>query len=355
MSSNNTKIQKAFAGVNTGKGFVSFYDGIFPEDRLCGLYIIKGGAGTGKSTFMKHLAERATKKNLIVEHYLCGSDEASLDGVIVKNADGRAIGIIDGTPPHARDHRCAGASGDILNFGEFWDSRGLRSKREIIEKLTNEKSRLFDTAYRYLGAAERINRSVTALAQDVYLDEKGSAAAARIISSIGKPGTVLERQLSGYTMNGAVSLKPKESVREFRITGDEDIARLFLGDVYNYVKEHKISAQINCYPLDLKYIDSIYFPEASVWLYYGNGDDDNSEKTINTRRFISKEKSAEYRQRLRFGKKCRNSLIDGAFEALHLAREKHFALEKIYGACMDFSRLAVQSEIWTDAILSRLD
>ncbi len=355
MSSKYTNIQTAFAGANTGKGFVSFYERSFAENRLCGLYIIKGGAGTGKSTFMRRLGKKAVSKGFTVEHYLCGSDEASLDGVIIKGSDGRAVGVIDGTPPHARDLKCAGAAGDILNFGEFWDSRGLSSERETVERLAGEKSALFDTVYRYLGAAERVNRSVTALAEKMYLAEKASAAAARLVASVGVSGEVEERQLSGYTMNGEVSLVPTGEARRFGITGDIDIARLFLGDVYRCVKSRGISAQISRCPLDLGYIDSIYFPKTAVWLYYEDGEGVTLEKTVNTRRFTDKEKAAEYRQRLRFGKKCRASLIGGALETLGAVRERHFALERIYGAYMDFAGLSAHAEEWSEEILSRLD
>lgn len=355
MSSKYTNIRTAFAGANTGKGFVSFYERSFAEDNLSGLYVIKGGAGTGKSTFMRHLGEKAASKGFTVEHYLCGSDEASLDGVIIKGSDGRAVGVIDGTPPHARDLRCAGAAGDILNFGEFWDSRGLSSERGTVDRLASEKSALFDTVYRYLGAAERINRSVTALAEEIYLAEKASAAAARLVASVGESGDIDERQLAGYTMNGEVSLVPEGNVRRFGITGDIDIARLFLGDVYRYVKARGISAQISRCPLDLGYIDSIYFPKAAVRLYYDDGKEVAVEKAVNTKRFTDKEKAAEYRQRLRFGKKCRASLIGGALETLGAVRERHFALERIYGAHMDFAGLSARAEEWSEEIMSRLD
>ena len=63
-------IKTSFAGANTGRGFVSFYDTIFPEDELDGLYIIKGGAGTGKSTFMKKLGTLALKNGYKVTTFL---------------------------------------------------------------------------------------------------------------------------------------------------------------------------------------------------------------------------------------------------------------------------------------------
>ena len=43
-----------FACVNSGKGFLSYFDRFLEEIRY--LYIIKGGPGTGKSGLMAHIA-----------------------------------------------------------------------------------------------------------------------------------------------------------------------------------------------------------------------------------------------------------------------------------------------------------
>ena len=347
----------AFAGANTGSGFISFYDSIFSEEKLAGLYIIKGGSGTGKSTFMKKLGEVAAKSGCACEKYLCGSDEDSLDGLLIHGKTGKTVGVIDGTPPHPKELRSPGAAGDILNFGEFWDSCGLMEKRSEIEGIVKEKGVLFDTAYRYLGAAERINRHVSTLAAGAYLREKSAAAASRLVSSIGVRGKACNRQLSGYTMKGCASLAPAfGEIREYIVMGDSDFGKLFLADAESCIKEKGISAQISRSPLNLTSVEGIYFPESRVWLHIGCIDDSSSpEKIINVRRFIDSEKLSSFRQRLRFGQKCRKALLEGAEQSLAVAREKHFALEAIYKDYMNFDALEEKAEIWRKEILSRVE
>lgn len=353
MKRNEKSIKKSFAGANTGKGFVSFYDAIFPEEKLEGLYIIKGGSGTGKSTFMKNLSNAAIKKGHKTEHYLCGSDAGSLDGIIINGRTGKKVGVIDGTPPHPREFRCPGAAGDILNFGMFWDSKGLRSIRQDIDLIVNEKSVYFDTAYRYLGAVGKISSHIYNMAEEMYLREKGSAAAKRLVDQVGMKGNCSYRQLTGYTMNGAIQIPPKDGeVREFLLSGNKEIASLFLSDVVKHISEGAVSAEIDLSPIDMKHILGIYFPGSNVWLHIGEGD---GEKIINTRRFIDKDIEVQYRQRLRFGRKCMTSLEDGALTALSGAKEKHFMLEEMYGRYMNFDALAEQSALWYSEILSRLD
>nr|NLJ02146.1 ATP-binding protein [Bacillota bacterium] len=50
-----------FAGSNSGKGFFSLFDNIIgPEARR--VYLLKGGPGTGKSSFMSYIANAAAHK-----------------------------------------------------------------------------------------------------------------------------------------------------------------------------------------------------------------------------------------------------------------------------------------------------
>ena len=346
--------KESFSGSNTGSGFVSFYDGIFSEESLDGLYIIKGGPGTGKSTFMKTLADRAEMSGCSCRRYLCGSDNNSLDGIIVTDGNGKSVGILDGTPPHPKEFRSPGAAGDILNFGVFWDSISLKKRRCEIDTINREKAVCFETAYKYLGAADKINRHISSLTKGVYLKDKARAIASRLVSSIGQSGFVSYIQLTGFTMNGKVILPlVDDGIKEYAVSGNDYVARLFLSDVLDVIQSKGITAQISRSPLNLRDIEGIYFPESRVWLYIGAGDD--ADKVINTRRFIDKEAMSLCRQKMRFGKKCRQSLLDGATESLSAARIHHFALEEIYKEYMDFDALNRQSEIWYSEIMSRLD
>ena len=109
-----------FAGANTHKGFFNCFSDIFDEAELTALYIIKGGPGTGKSTFMKKLIAAAKEKGAVCRAYLCGSDPSSLDAVTLEKGEKR-IAVIDGTSPHAYDARYPGAVSRILDCAAFLD------------------------------------------------------------------------------------------------------------------------------------------------------------------------------------------------------------------------------------------
>ncbi len=144
-----------FPGANTPKGFYSYYDYILKSREARRIIVLKGGPGTGKSTFMKRIAKHLESLGYETELLHCSSDPNSLDGVCARDM---GFLILDGTSPHIVDPKCPGAVDEIINLGDFWDKNGiLKYKNEIIE--TNEKiSSLFSMAYMYLKSAKCLEK-----------------------------------------------------------------------------------------------------------------------------------------------------------------------------------------------------
>lgn len=92
------KVKKVFPGGNTGYGFYSLYDNINPNPgEVNAIFIMKGGPGVGKSSFMRWIGQQMRERGYDIEEHNCSSDNGSLDGVKIP-----AIGVslIDGTAPH---------------------------------------------------------------------------------------------------------------------------------------------------------------------------------------------------------------------------------------------------------------
>jgi len=87
-----------FLGANTYDGFQSLYEPFVASPRIDRLFILKGGAGCGKSTFMKTIAGAAEQTGLSVERILCSGDPGSLDGIFIPSL---RLAYVDGTAPHA--------------------------------------------------------------------------------------------------------------------------------------------------------------------------------------------------------------------------------------------------------------
>ena len=131
-----------FACINSGQGFRSYFDTFLGKMQY--VYVIKGGPGTGKSGFMRRIRKEAQKRGEESLPIFCSSDPESLDGLILKE---RRIAFVDGTSPHVQEPAQPGVDGEILNFGEFWESERLGSEREEILFLARQKAEGYRRGY----------------------------------------------------------------------------------------------------------------------------------------------------------------------------------------------------------------
>ncbi len=167
-----------FPGNNTPEGFYSYYRHILGQREANKIICIKGGPGTGKSTFMKKIASHFSKKGEDVDYLHCSADENSLDGIVLKR---RRVAVIDGTSPHTTDPVTPGAVDKIVNLGDFWDEETIGASKNKIIDLNEETSRWYRIAYNYLGAAKNVYRSLQEIYSDAAEDSEIYKLAAHIL------------------------------------------------------------------------------------------------------------------------------------------------------------------------------
>ena len=146
------RIKSVFPGGNTSRGFFSFYDYIIGPEATR-VFIIKGGPGVGKSSFMKAIGEEMISRGFDVEYHHCSSDNNSLDGLVISDLK---VAFVDGTAPHVVDPKYPGCVDEIVHLGDYWDEGGMVRNKEEIIKLNRQVGRCFARAYRYLAAAYRV-------------------------------------------------------------------------------------------------------------------------------------------------------------------------------------------------------
>ncbi len=84
-----------FFGAATINGSVDYIDNITAD--LKKRYFIKGRPGSGKSTIMKKIAQKALESGCDVDIYHCAFDPKSLDMIVIKQLD---LCVFDSTAPH---------------------------------------------------------------------------------------------------------------------------------------------------------------------------------------------------------------------------------------------------------------
>ena len=148
-------IRHFFPGGNTPQGFFSYYGEILDVTSVGRLAVIKGGPGTGKSTFMKQLGEALEKAGESVTYLHCSSDPYSLDGLFLKRYNSA---IVDGTAPHVTDPRYPGGADILLNFCDAIGEEQMAGHGEALRQLNREISENFRAGYCCLNAAASIGR-----------------------------------------------------------------------------------------------------------------------------------------------------------------------------------------------------
>lgn len=145
-------IKRMFSGAVTSQGFYSLYHYMI-EKNARHIFILKGGPGVGKSTFMKKISQTMLERGYDVEFHHCSSDNDSIDGVVFQELN---IALLDGTAPHIVDPKTPGAVDEMINLGEYWDEEVIKKhKREIMA--CNEKiSGYFQRAYFALQEAKTV-------------------------------------------------------------------------------------------------------------------------------------------------------------------------------------------------------
>lgn len=175
------KVKRVFPGGNTSRGFYSYYDYILRQEDANRIFIIKGGPGVGKSTFMKKIAAEVIKKGYDIELMHCSSDPGSLDAIVIPKA---SVALVDGTAPHIVDPKTPGAVDEIINLADYWNEEGIKSNRLKILNTNKEIRNLFTRAYSYIRAAFEIYKDSELIYFHAMDHQKVNMIAENIIANL---------------------------------------------------------------------------------------------------------------------------------------------------------------------------
>ena len=336
--------EKYFCAVNSGTGFISYYSELIRKAER--VFIIKGGPGTGKSSFMRRVSADAKKIGKDVKLFYCSSDPESLDAILINNK----ILFLDGTAPHSVDTEIPGARDSLIDLGAFWDSAALIGQRNRIRRLSSEKKRAFSRAYNYLAAAKEV-----VLARDTSLSpfifrEKIKGASERALSRVpkGKAFEISTTVTSSFGMKGSVSFDTLKSISEETVSVSDQFgtSHLFLEQLVKCAESKKLSVTVSRDPLIPERADAVLINGIGRLYYKGSG----GNKHVNMLRFIDTELSKELKSSLKQSQALISELIAFAEKSFANAARYHFELEKIYGETMDFAA----KEEFTDNFLSEM-
>jgi len=340
------RVRHMFAGGNTSKGFFSYYDYVLPQEKAERIFILKGGPGVGKSTFMKKIAEGLCSEGCDMEYMHCSSDPGSLDGVVFPK---KGVAIIDGTAPHIVDPKNPGAVDEIINLGQFWNDDGIIKNRDRILETNKEISGLFQRAYRYIQAGYSLYRDNEVIYSQAMDHGKANVAISDLTDSIFSGIDVSETEgrqrhlfASAVTPEGLVNyLSSLVTTRDIIAvegkpgTGTERL----LERVRTSACERGFYTESYYCALNPHKLEHLIIPELDVSITTSNEAhhvDINPTVKINFNNFLDDSIIRKYSEEIVFNQNGFEMLLDRAIETIKQARKKHDELETFYIPNMNF-------------------
>lgn len=331
-----------FCASNSAFGFYSYYPQCFDAARIGRVFAIKGGPGTGKSRFMREVAQCAEARGWTCEYVYCSSDADSLDGVILSR-DEACIALLDATAPHVYEPSQPGLREEIVNLGAFWNSAALRSHAEELKRLSAEKKAAYRMAYRYLAAYEEMSANRDELVLPFLRLDAMESFADRLMWNVarGKSFFAEPALIRSIGMGGKIGLDTyfARAKQIYLVEDCRGSAQYFMRMLYQMMERRRLHIRVSYDPILPERIDGIFLCESNLAFVVGNPEEcAYPYKRIGTRRFVSTSAMKHIKAPLNHAEQMCRAMLGGAVDALERVRAAHFRMEEIYASAMDFSK-----------------
>lgn len=333
-------MEKAFLGANTSSGFINLYGDILKRKKGNRLFILKGGSGTGKSTFLKNIKAYVEEKGYKTNSFYCTSDVGSLDGLLIEKLN---VALVDGTAPHVIDTTAYGMFDKIINLGDAVISSS--DKLDEVGTLIDEKSSCYKSAYAHISSAgvlyEDIKRNYKSVINNKKLDEVVNDISNYFCINGKEKGEKKEMYISAFTGSGYKDFSDELVLNKkviFLQNGFDSVA----SEILNKVQENLLKSGYNIIsfrnlfekdkPIAIEVIDKEIVILSSSFL---NKKEFNADITINLDNVVFNDKLN--RAVVVSEVKSIKRLLTNAFLNMEEALKKHLLIEKHYYSKVDFN------------------
>lgn len=336
-----------FLGANSAEGFVSLYDNLIEESTGNGFYVLKGGAGCGKSTMMKTIGREMEAQGSVVEYILCSGDPDSLDGIYLPE---KKVALVDGTSPHVMEPSYTGVLGYYINLGDCYDREKLRSQGEDFVAMTRAYQSHYPLAYQCLRAAKELGQHGEKEFLTEEALEKLEKRCAGIISrevkkKKGKPGQVKKRFLGAISCEGEICLYDTifhQRGKVYELQDFAGLASVMLGKIRDAVVQAGYDVILYVSPLDTGRLAHLEVPELGLAFVTTTGEeklDKRVYRRVKMETFVDRELLKVGRSKMKFAHKMALELAHDGVNELKKAKIAHDILEERYHPYVDFQRV----------------
>ena len=340
-----------FAGNNTEKGFYNYFDHLITSWNLDKIYILKGGPGVGKSSFMKRLAKHFTRRGEYIEYIHCSNDHNSLDGIIIPN---QKMAMVDGTAPHIIEPKLPGLIEEILDFSKFLKEENLKKQKSKIRSLTREKTLSFQSGYYHLEIAGLISKIIDQIYYPFFDHDSKHLVESQIISDLNqlldsmaehhkndKKGKIRKAFSEAHTAGGYISYTKnlcKNKLVWSLVNPSINNTSLLLNNLVSILTYYGYDIESYYLPLHPDKLQHIYIKNLNLMIISSQEIPIvESEKVYSFLNCINQDQVDQ--DELKEYKKLYNLFLEKATNKFKEASQKHDLLEKIYIKNMDFNKV----------------
>ncbi len=350
------KVKHYFAEGNTSQGFFSLYEETFQG--LERLFILKGGPGTGKSSFIQGVAQAALQEGLDAELYHCSLNHPSINGLIIPKLQ---AGFVDGTFPHCMEPQYPGIVDHIINLGDYWNREQLLAHKNDIKPLIQSKSLHLAAAYRHYEKAKLIHdewEQIYIQAMDFFKANKVTKELLeRVFDGVERSplqGTVQQKLFGAATAQGAVNYYDNltdELQKRYIIKGRPGSGKSTMMRKMGKQAE-RLGLSVQYFPcgLDPSSLDMVLLPELSVAVLDGTAPhvvdpDGPRDEVIDMFELCMNPKVEEERAEdiKAVSRRYAHEMSLGG-DALKKAKYIHDQIKSYYSAAMDFEQVNQKRE-----------
>jgi hypothetical protein len=345
-------IKRYFPGGNTPDGYLSFYDQVISWSQARKIFIIKGGPGAGKSTFMKKIASEFIKQGISLEFLHCSADSNSIDGLVIPDYK---VALLDGTAPHIIDPKFPGCVDDIINLGDYWDEDALAQNRAKIQETNEMYGRCYKRVYNYLKAAKIIFDDLSQIYKNAVDIEAINRETDRVVNYIFKAipyqnKTSEQRHLfaSAITPDGLVHFLDClfcNVNNRFLITGSPGTGKSdLLKKITDIFVTKGFNVDIFHCPMNPAKIEHLIVRELDYGFITSTKPHTISQikatdQIIDLDFAVNTSKVNFYKQHLDYDSELFWDLIDKSVKALQEAKQLHDQMERLYSSKMSFKKI----------------
>ncbi|MDO4199606.1 MAG: hypothetical protein Q4D57_02455 [Clostridia bacterium] len=364
----NTFAKDFFLATKTCEGFFSVFEHLYYPKEGWFCYILKGGPGTGKSTLMKKIAEKAEKLHIETELIHCSSDPKSLDAVIFPELK---VCVADGTAPHVIEPKYPGVSEKIINLGEFWNEKKLRKNSETLIRLFEENEHFHKKASVYLKALGGIKKSQNQILEKATEPKKLKEFIDKLSKTVfenvkySKSPNEKLRFADAITPDGRTIFENSANYNAKNTYIIEDKHEIISNQILQGIRREAIKKGMNITsflaPLfPENQLRAVYLPEISTMFIAKNPKTESdlfknlkNIKKINTTKFFNTEILKSHRNLLTLYEKVSDELLKKATQNLSSALKNHDKIEEMYISAMDYKKINKTADKLISAILPK--